>query len=424
MKKICTFLSLFLFLAVFGFFNLGEKSGYAENKDKIILKGVVRGAGDPNFLGGANWVAVSGNYAFVVSYDDNMLSAFDVSDPSNPTIASGVKVQGYEGEKSGAFSVFVSGNYAFVYDDSGVILIYDISDHVNTAPILKSKIRIGPLDKYQQVESGWGNVFVSGNYAYTVDEVMNTLSIIDISNKNTPAIVGTISGAGAPNYLKYPDYVTVDGNYAYVAGGGDDALSIFNISNPKKPALTGVIKGKGEPNYLGGINSVAINGNYAYVASYDDAALSIIDISNPSNPIFKGVIRSEGQPNYLKSAIDVVVVNNYAFVAGAADNAISVFDVVDPVNPTLKDVIRGAGGPNYLEDVNSLEISGNYLYATALSDNALVIFDISSFVNGKRSTDEPNIDNGADNGENVITPDDGNASVLRKWLRIHNPYST
>ena len=424
MKKIYIFFVLFLFLAVFCFFNLGEKSGYAENKDKIILKGVVRGAGDPNFLGGANWVAVSGNYAFVVSYDDNMLSAFDVSDPSNPTIASGIKIQGYTDKDWGAFSVFISGNYAFVYDDGGVLLIYDISDHVNTGPKLKSKIKIGPMEQYQDVESAWGYAFVSGNYAYTVDEVMNTLSIIDISDKNKPVILGTISGAGEPNYLKYPDFVTVDGNYAYVTGGGDDALSIFNISDPKKPVFTGVIRGKGDPNYLGGTNSVAINGNYAYVVSYDDAALSIIDISDPSNPILKGVIRGEGQPNYLESAIDVVLVNNYAFVASSANNAISVYDVVDPTNPILKDVIRGAGSPNYLKDVNSLEISGNYLYATAFSDNALVIFDISSFVNGKRSTDEPNIDNSADNGEEIITPDDSNTSALRKWLRIHNPYST
>ncbi|MBM3707535.1 MAG: hypothetical protein FJW69_04210 [Actinobacteria bacterium] len=417
------FVLIILVSLIYCLFYLGVKTGYAENKNKIVLKGVVSGAGAPNYLGEVSWLSVSGNYAFTVSYEDNWLSIFDVSNPSAPAFISGIEVQGYEGKDYGAFSVFATGDYAFVYDDGGMILIYDVSDPVNKGPILLFKDNLDSKEKYKQAESAWGCVFVSGNYLYTVDEVTDMLAVFDLTNISSPAWVGKISGGGAPNYLKDPISVTVSGNNAYVASTGDDALSIFDISNPKTPAFKGVIKGAGEPNYLGGINSVFIIGNYAYTVSEDDDSLSIIDISSPSNPTLKGVIRGGGKPNYLDSASDVVVVNNYAFTASPFDNAIAVFDVIDPSSPEIVDVISGAGSPNYLKAVDSLAVSGNYLYATAYIDNALSIYDISSFVSEKRTGGETAIDNGEDGEEAVIPADDGEASVLRQWLRQNNPYS-
>ena len=79
-------------------------------------------------LRGANWVDVSGNYAYVVSYDDNSLLIFDISDPAKPVLASGIKIQGYENKDYGAFSVFVSGSLPMFTMMAGFLLIYDVSD--------------------------------------------------------------------------------------------------------------------------------------------------------------------------------------------------------------------------------------------------------------------------------------------------------
>jgi hypothetical protein len=402
------------------FFNPAAKQGFAEGEKKIILKGVIEGKGSPNFLEGANWVDVSGNYAYVVSYDDNSLSAFDISDPAKPVLSSTIKVQGYTDKDYGAFSVFVSGSYAYVYDDGGVFLVYDVSDPAGAGPVLKGKVKIGPTEDYEAANTAWGGVYVEGILAYVVDEVSDGLTILDVSDKTKPAIIGTISGAGAPNYLKNPCFVTVNNGFAYVASYSDNALTIIDVEVPKKPTFVSVIKGAGAPNYLGGPDSIFIDNDYAYIASSGDAALSIIDVINPLSPVFSGHISGKGKPNYLADALDVKVVNNYAFVSGMTDNAISVYDVIDATKPVLIDVIKGSGSPNFLYGVNIMDISGNYLYAVSAGDNALLVFDISSFTGGDDGGTTPE-SVGADDGNGTI--DNGDVSILRQWLRIYNPYS-
>jgi hypothetical protein len=420
MKKGFLFFFVFVLIAGICFFNPALKQGFAEGEKKIILKGVINGKGSPNFLEGANCVDVSGNYAYVASYYDNSLSVFDISDPSKPVFASSVKVQTYEGKDYGVFSIFVSGNFAYVYDDGGVLLIYDISDPAGKGPQLAGKVAIGPPEDYKAADSRWGGIFVEGIIAYTVDEVSDGLTVIDVSDKSKPAIIGSISGAGAPNYLDNPCFVTVSNGYAYITSGSDDALTIIDIEIPKKPTFAAVIKGAGEPNYLEGTNSVFVANDYAYVAAYDEAALSIINISNPLSPTFTGYISGKGKPNYLEDAIDVKVVNDYAFVSSVTNNAISVYDVIDPSKPVLVDVIKGSGKPNYLGAVNIMKISGNYLYATSAADNALVIFDISGFTSGSDTGTTPET---AGTEGQAGTIDNGNVSILRQWLRIHNPNS-
>ena len=420
MKKGFLFLLAFIFIAVSCFFCIGIKQGFAEGEKKIILKGVIKGKGSPNFLEGANWVDVSGNYAYVVSYDDGSLSVFDISDPANPILSSTVKVQGYTDKDYGAFSVFVSGSYAYVYDDGGVFLIYDISDPAGAGPVLAGKVAIGPIEDYQAADTAWGGVYVEGILAYVVDEVSDGLTVLDVSDKTKPAIIGTISGAGAPNYLKNPCFVTVNNGFAYIASYSDDALTIIDVEIPKKPTFASVIKGAGAPNYLDGPDSVFIVNDYAYIASAKDGALSIIDVINPLSPVFSGYISGKGKPNYLEDALDVKVVNNYAFVSGMTDNAISVYDVIDAAKPILVDVIKGSGNPNYMGGVNIMEISGNYLYAVSAGDNALLVFDISAFTAGDEADTTPE---SASADDETGTIDNGGVSILRQWLRIHNPNS-
>ena len=348
MKKGFIFLFVFVIIAGICFFNPVLKQGFAEGEKKIILKGVIKGKGSPNFLEGANWVDVSGNYAYVVSYDDNSLSAFDVIDRANPVLSSTIKIQGYTDKDYGAFSVFVSGNYAYIYDDGGVFLVYDISDPAGVGPVLNGKVKIGPTEDYEAADTAWGGVYVEGIIAYVVDEVSDSLTILDVSDKTKPAIIGTISGAGAPNYLKNPCFVTVNNGFAYIASYSDDALTIIDVEIPKKPTFTAVIKGAGAPNYLAGPNSVFIANDYAYVTASEDSALSIIDLINPLSPVFSGYISGKGKPNYLEDALDVKVVNDYAFVSGMTDSAISVYDVIDATKPVLIDVIKGSGSPNFL----------------------------------------------------------------------------
>jgi len=46
--------------------------------------------------------------------------------------------------------------------------------------------------------------------------------------------------------------------YAYVAATLDDALTIIDVSNPAAPAFVGSIQGAGAPNYLSAARGVKV----------------------------------------------------------------------------------------------------------------------------------------------------------------------
>jgi hypothetical protein len=417
MKKSLFFLFVFVLIACICFFSPVTKQGFAEGEQKIILKGVIRGGGEPNFLGHARSVDISGNYAYVLSFNDIAMSIFDISDPAKPAFVNSIKVQAFEDREYGAYSIFISGNFAYIYDSGGAVLIYDISDPAGAGPQLKGMVPI-----YTAKEQSGGQICVEGILAYEVDTVTNGLTILDISDKAKPKILGSITGTVAPNYLDGSVSVAVKNDFVYIASGKSAALTIIDVKNPKKPVLAAVIKGAGEPNYLGGAMSIFLDNDYAYIASSKDAALSIIDVINPLSPVFSGFISGKGKPNYLANVNDVEVVNNYAFVAAHTDAAISVYDVIDAANPVLVDVIKGAGSPNYLDGVTNMEISGNYLYAVS-EDDALVVFDISAFTGGDMTgTSDTSAETAGTEGQ-TGTIDNGEVSILRQWLRIYNPNS-
>jgi hypothetical protein len=100
----------------------------------INLAGVIRGAGAPNYLQGASSIFVEGNYAYVTSgfkdeKNDNALSIFDISNPSNPTLKGIIKGEGTPNYLSGATNVFVRNNYAYVVSEGdNALSIFEISE--------------------------------------------------------------------------------------------------------------------------------------------------------------------------------------------------------------------------------------------------------------------------------------------------------
>ena len=117
MKKGFLFLLVFILIAGICFFNPSIKQGFAEGEKKIKLIGVIRGGGEPNFLGHSCSVDISGNFAYVLSWNDRAMSIFDISDPGKPAFVNSIKVQAYESSDYGASSIIISGNFAYVYYD-------------------------------------------------------------------------------------------------------------------------------------------------------------------------------------------------------------------------------------------------------------------------------------------------------------------
>ncbi|TKJ26616.1 MAG: hypothetical protein CEE42_04550 [Promethearchaeota archaeon Loki_b31] len=195
--------------------------------------------------GSARGVYVSGDYAYVAD-DTSGLAVIDISDPTNP----GTPI--YENTIGSARGVYVSGDYAYVADTFSGLAVIDISDPTNPGT---------PV--YEDTTGEAHCVYVSGDYAYVADSTSG-LGVIDISDPTTP---------GTPAYAdttKYAYDIYVSGDYAYLADL-ESGLAIIDISDPTNP---------GTPVYedtSGGAIGVYVSGDYAYVAD-GPSGLAVIQV--------------------------------------------------------------------------------------------------------------------------------------------------
>ncbi len=242
---------------------------------------------------------VSGSYAYIADQRTG-LRIVDLGVPSMP-----VEIGYYRFPDGGTASgVHVSGDYAYVTDDSGDKLwIVDIS--IKQKPVKVKEVALNP-DPY--------NVFVSGGYAYIANGA-DGLQIVNVTNPASAYKVG--SGYATPGSAAD---VHVAGSYAYVAdtGGG---LQIVDVADP------------GDPRFFASGNAasseaVHVSGNHVFVAD-GHPGIKIFNVGDPENPSAPGTPASY-DPGY---AHDVYVSGDYAFIAGGSSYGIIILDVRDPMNP-------------------------------------------------------------------------------------------
>ena len=318
-------------------------------------------------------VYVSGNYAYVASYQDDALSIIDISNPTNPVEVGYIQDDSQGGTAyalNNTMGVSVVGNYAYVasYID-GALSVIDISNPTN--PVEVGYIQDDYYGGTAHALSGSEDVYVSGNYAYVSSSAADGFSIIDISNPTNPVEVGYVQdteSGGTAQGLDGANSVYVYGNYSYVTSSQDDALSIIDISNPTNPVEVGYIQDDsqgGTAEVLDYPDEVYVSGNYAYVASYQDDALSVIDISNPTNPVEVGYIQdteSGGTAEALDCARNFFVSGDYVYVSAYADDALSIIDISNPTNPVevgyIQDDSQG-GTAHALRGPDGIYVSDN-----------------------------------------------------------------
>jgi len=141
-----------------------------------VLKSSIINGSDGASLSGAYSVFVSNNYAYVASVNGNTLEILDISNPSNP-VHSGTLSIG-NSTVGNPTTVIVSGNYAYVTTNGteGTFNIVDVSDP--TSPTIKSTVTHG--ENGASLSGAW-SVGVNGNYAYIANNASGDLEIIDIS---------------------------------------------------------------------------------------------------------------------------------------------------------------------------------------------------------------------------------------------------
>ncbi len=317
-------------------------------------------------------VAIAGDYAYVADLDGGLL-VIDISDPTSPTLAAAYNTPG------NSRAVAVSGNYAYLADDAvGGLQIIDISNPA--APSLAAS--------YDTPGSAYG-VAVAGDYAYVAD--YDSLYVVNISDPTVPTRAGSY---GTPGNARD---VTISGDLAFVT---DDAqgLQILDITIPEAPTLTGsydtpnlaretAVSGDyayvadygsglqvihisdpsvpvrvGTYDTPGGAYGVAISGDYAYVADYTEGLL-VLDISNPASPAFANSYDTPGH------AYRVTVCGDYAYLADGAADGLLVMDVADPVMPPV------TVGSQMESNAMAVTVSGDCAYVTDW--NRLAVLDIT-----------------------------------------------
>jgi hypothetical protein len=270
-----------------------------------FLPVVVGSTTDVTTLNGAFTVKVSGNYAYVTSTAGNRLTVIDITNPAAPTVAGSLSNAAF----GGARGLYISGKYAYVVgNSSNALAIVDISNP--TTPVLMSTLTDATNF------SGADSVFVTGKYAYVTAGLSNAMSVVDISNPSAPVRVGTLTDA---TNLANAKEVYVSGRYAYVVSLGANSLSVIDVSTPSTPTLVGTIS---NITTLNGPKNLFVAGRYAYVTANSNNRFVTIDISNPTAPI---IVASLQDATNLNNARGVFVSGKYAYVP--ANGKFNVIDI-------------------------------------------------------------------------------------------------
>ncbi|OGH86565.1 MAG: hypothetical protein A2493_00930, partial [Candidatus Magasanikbacteria bacterium RIFOXYC12_FULL_33_11] len=347
---------------------------------------------DSNDLYAVENVFVSGHYLYTANGQDRSITIIDIADSYNP-----VKVGNYQDVTNleDAHDLYVVGKYAYVISDASTGDAFEIIDISNPSnPTLLSKMvgyggqsldisgHVVTLDghyfidvsnPYNPVEISTSSlslmvdVKIQGKYAYAVGN--DTLNILDMSNIESPVLVGSYTSS---TVLSGINSIDILGGYAYVTNGFDNSMRILNVTDPTNPLLLGGVK---DATNLSGVNSVKVFGRYAYITSPFNNSISIIDISDSNNPQLLTTVQDNTEFN---SAQNIFVSGKYAYVAASGNNSIAVVNLTGIDAPTANIGNIQSNSINVTDNFNvgndsylngGLVVGGNSLFGGAMSIN-------------------------------------------------------
>ena len=194
-----------------------------------------------------------------------------------------------------------------------------------------------------------------GLIAYVAD--VNSLEIIDVSDTQSPSLLGSIETSGAA----YGTALSSDESMAYVAVS-ESGLDIIDISNPAYPVLVSTL------DTPGGASAVKLSSDdtTAYISD-DSFGLQIADITDSTNPTILSSFDTEGDSWGLALSSD----GRYAYIADLT--SLQVIDVSDKLQPKSK-------GSFSTDDSRGVALSSddNIAYIAETSGLAIIDSSISS----------------------------------------------
>lgn len=271
-------------------------------------------------------VAVSGTLGVAIDSNEVMYT-FDVTNPVSIVAKGTVYMPGYTNRYSQG--VAFDGSYAYVSEvNSQRVFVVDVASDPDY-PQIVGTVTSGSLGQAYGIE-------VDGNYVYVIRS--GGLTIVDVTNKTNPTVVGTVAITGTLRYLK------VSGNYVFVPEATGTKLTIVDVTNKASPTIVGNVV---DATALAGAADLDVSGNYAYVAATN--RLTAVDISTVSAPVIAGSLLDTTN---LVNAKRVKISGSTAYVLGSRFSAVS---ITSPASPTFQSYVTSDG-------YSALDISGGYLY--------------------------------------------------------------
>ena len=275
----------------------------------------------PSYFGDPKRLDVQGDYAYLVDWHGSIM-VFDISDPCNPLPLGSAQDTAQEFQ-----DVVVIGDYAYVANDANGLAVYDISDP--NAPFWVTARKDGGGYANSISYDGGQYAFVSQHYAYGYELVIYDMTTFPTS---TPTIYS--SGPGWPHAWE----IHTVGNRAYhtiADGSGGLRFQILDISGlPAVPVLLGSLDLPAS-SYGDGFK-IDVQGDYAYLtAGYSpqhEGSFVIVNISDETDPYVEGevFIPNAGIVTWRKPGLDIVGDEVYLM----EKDGLYGFDVSDKSNPT------------------------------------------------------------------------------------------
>jgi hypothetical protein len=320
-------------------------------------------------------VDVSGNYAYLTN-DLGVLYIINIADKTKPYITG--KCPGIDS----ANIIIVEEDIAYIsytewipeendyYSECGFKIV-DISDKEN--PVVIGDYNTG----YKEKKSVFG-LYIEKNHAFlntsTYDgNQINTLEIINISDKTNPVIESELILPGSPSNI------TVNGDFGYLNINyydyeaedytGKSELIIINIKDIKNPAIVSKIE---VPSNSWGIyadvDSVYLSSHVSEDDDYFNSRIQVVDISSGS-PELMGNIDLPG------GSWELDMIDDFLYVSDLT-GGIYTINVDDRSNPSI------AGRLNTSGTSYDITLKGNYGYI-ADGFEGLVITELSAEGDGE-----------------------------------------
>ncbi|WP_321493341.1 hypothetical protein [uncultured Desulfobacter sp.] len=331
--------------------------------------------------GRAMEVLVSGNYAYVrderhllyVGESITPLKIFDISDPTNPVLASesdvymgcdmalsgefaycaigysGVKVVHFETPEEPIYlknldlpfnniqKITISDNYAYIASGWPKLQVVDITNPENPEFVLDYELP----DKAQRIT-------IANGYAYVPCGEAG-VQILNVAERRNPAIIDTIRPSFYSLSLAYhAEYIDITENFIFLTGNLF-GLRLLDRSDPENWIVV-----EDTDYVLGHTDRVKIYHDNAYlVGLYSD--IQVIDISNPS----KAVLVKPIEVPWNWNTKDIDISSGFAYVGNT--QGLGVMDISDPADPLL---IADVGPKSPF--VQHVRVSGDYAYTASL----------------------------------------------------------